>query len=202
MNETLKQVYAQEYFDYLKNRGFIRASVRKIYLHDIKKCCIGKTIDFGCGTGQLLGMLPKGSIGFDVNEVAVNYCNEKGLQVALYDPEMDDYNFHMIPPDVYSSFTMNHVLEHIAQPDEVMEKIFKSCDRLGIKRLVFTVPGFKNFAFDATHETFIDKEYMKEHHLLNNAYYLLKTARYFPFNWDRVDHYFRHNELRFVFDKK
>jgi SAM-dependent methyltransferase len=202
MNESIEEIYAQEYFDYLKNRGFIRKFVRKFYLRDIQKYCIAKTIDFGCGTGQLLAMLPDGSVGYEVNKVVIDYCKSKGLHVEYYNPELDDYEFNMIHEEKYSTFTMNHVLEHIENSSEVINKIFRSCTRIGIKRIVFTVPGIKGFQSDKTHRTFIDMKYLSDNGLLNNQYFKLKISKYFPVNMEKFSQYFMHNELRIVFDKR
>jgi SAM-dependent methyltransferase len=201
-NSLGKLKYGQEYFDYLISRGFIRTLVRKLYLKDIRKYCIGRTIDFGCGTGSLLAMLPQGSIGYEINDVAVNYCRLKRLEVEHYDPETDDYELKMVSENKYSSFTMNHVLEHLNDSQAVIRKIFRSCYRLGIKRIVFTVPGSKCFRFDETHQTFVDKPYFQNNGLLEDLHYKMTFSAYFPFNIKGVDRYFRHNELRMVFDKR
>ena len=137
MTATAEEIYSQEYFDYLHNRSSFRKKIRSFYLQDIKKYCIGKTIDFGCGVGELLKMLPEGSVGFEVNKVVVDFCKKNGLNVNLYVPESDNYNFNMIEPGRYETFTMNHVLEHLENSFEVMNRIFESCNRLGIKRIVF-----------------------------------------------------------------
>jgi hypothetical protein len=57
---------------------------------------------------------------------------------------------------------MNHVLEHIEHADLVIARIFESCYRLGISRIIFTVSGFKGFKSDPTHRTFIDVRYLFE----------------------------------------
>ncbi len=202
MTETTEKLYSQEYFEYLQNRGPFRKLIRKIYLHDIRKFCLGKTIDFGCGVGELLGMLTKDSIGFEVNRNAADFCKSKGLKVELYDPEKDNYRFDMIAKGIYTSFTMNHVLEHIENSHEVIKKIVESCNRLEIKRIVFTVPGYKGFRLDKTHRTFIDGKYFADNGLLDNKYYKIKLCKYFPVNWAKFGRYFTHNELRLVFDKR
>ncbi len=200
MSET-DDLYSHEYFEYLHNRGALCRWIRTFYLRDIKSYCIGKCIDFGCGTGELLKILPEGSIGFEVNPVAAAYCRATGLTVDVYDPETDDYEFKMIPENVYSTFTMNHVLEHIDDAHAVIRKIFKSCHRLGISRIVFTVPGIAGYKSDATHRTFINGKYLEAHDLMKEQEYKLVKSRYFPLNHEAVGRHFTHNELRFIFDQ-
>ena len=202
MTGNTENLYSQEYFEYLRNRGSLRKFIRKFYLRDIRKYCMGKSIDFGCGTGELLAMLPTGSVGFEINQVAVDFCKSLGLDVRLYHPAEDDYRFEMFTKDGYNTFTMNHVLEHLENSYAIIQKIFESCNRLGIKRIVFTVPGLKGFRSDKTHITFIDKKYFENNGLLGNKYYRLIISKYFPVNSAKFSHYFTHNELRLVFDKR
>ena len=197
-----ENLYAQEYFEYLHQRGWLRRIIRNIYLRDIQSYCFGKTIDFGCGVGELLAMLPEGSTGFEVNEVAVNYCKAQGLDVRLYEPEQDSYEFKMIEKGVYSCFTMNHVLEHLENSNTIIEKIFERCEALGFQRLVFTVPGIKGYQSDDTHRTFIDRQYFENHNLLNHPNFSLAASKYFPVNSKTFSRYFTHNELRLIFDRR
>ena len=202
MTATAEEIYSQEYFDYLHNRSSFRKKIRSFYLQDIKKYCIGKTIDFGCGVGELLKMLPEGSVGFEVNKVVVDFCKKNGLNVNLYVPESDNYNFNMIEPGRYETFTMNHVLEHLENSFKVMNSIFESCNRLGIKRIVFTVPGHKGYQSDKTHQTFINMDYITKTGLSDNKYYKLIVNKYFPINAEAFSRYFTHNELRLIFDNR
>src|SRR5689334_15237461 len=141
MTASADEIYSKEYFDYLHNRSSFRKMVRTFYLNDIKKYCIGKAIDFGCGVGELLKILPEGSVGYEVNKVLVDFSQKNGMNILLYIPEEDNYEFRMIEPGKFESFTMNHVLEHLENSAAAIRKIFESCNRLGIKRIVFTVPG-------------------------------------------------------------
>lgn len=195
-----ENLYSTEYFEYLQNRGSLRRWVRTFYLKDIASYCIGKCIDFGCGTGELLKILPEGSIGFEINPIATAYCKANGLSVDVYHPQQDDYRFDMIPENVYTTFTMNHVLEHIDDSHLIMRKIFNSCHRLGIKRIVFTVPGMAGYRSDATHRTFIDREYLASHDLTQEQNYKLIRSKYFPFPMEAVGKIFTHNELRLIYD--
>ena len=170
MSKTVSALYAEDYLNYLLQRGFLQKKIRKIYLQDIQKYCLGKTIDFGCGVGELLQLLPEGSIGYEINPLAVDYCKSRGLQVFLYDPENDNYKLQGLPMDQYESFTMNHVLEHTENTIEVIKNLFTTCHRIGIKRIVFTVPGIKGFHSDKTHRTFIDMHFFKTNGLLDNEF--------------------------------
>jgi SAM-dependent methyltransferase len=201
MAKIVSALYAEDYFNYLLQRGFLQKIIRKIYLRDIQKCCTGKTIDLGCGVGELLQLLPEGSIGYEINPLAVDYCKSKGLQVFLYDPQDDNYQLQDIPANQFESFTMNHVLEHTEDTVEVIQKLFATCHRLRIRRLVFTLPGIKGFFSDKTHRTFIDINFFKTNGLLNNDFYRLKKQKYFPFNYKIVSKFFVHNELRLIFEK-
>lgn len=202
MTAPAEEIYSEDYFNYLHNRSSLRKWVRTVYLNDIKKYCIGKTIDFGCGVGELLKILPQDSVGFEVNKVVVEFCKKNGLNVNLYIPEDDDYNFRMIGTGQYKTFTMNHVLEHLQQSFNVINKIFESCDRLGIIRIVFTVPGHKGYKSDATHQTFINMDYLANTGVFDNKFYQLKVNKYFPVNSESFSKLFTHNELRLVFDKR
>ena len=202
MSDIQDNLYAQEYFDYLHNRGSVRKFIRRFYLNDISKYCIGKTVDMGCGTGELLKLLPEGSMGFEVNKVAVDFCKHQNLNVQLYNFEEDDYRFQMINKSEFKTFTMNHVLEHIEESYKIIEKIFESCKRLEIERIVFTVPGYKGFKSDKTHRTYITRKYLSIHRLFNNKSYVLKQSKYFPVNSEKFGHIFTHNELRLVFNKR
>lgn len=202
MKPAKEELYAEDYLFYLSDRNFIRKLIRRFYLFDIRKYCKGKTIDFGSGIGELLKILPRGSVGFEVNKFAVDYCKSKGLTVELYNPEMDDYKFRMIEERKYTTFTMNHVLEHLDNSSVVINKIFESCHKLEISMIVFTVPGFKGYKSDKTHQTFIDLNYFKNNRILENKYYHLKFYKYFPVNWKLFSRYFTHNELRLIFEKR
>ncbi len=190
--------YSQEYNEYLLKPSKMRRFIRKIYLNDIKRHLIGATLDFGCGTGELLKMLPEGSIGFEINPYSVEFCQKNGLDVSLYDLD-DNYQLSFIKNRGLQSFTMNHVLEHTENPAEVINLLFKTCQRLGISTIVFTVPGIKGFKSDKTHLTFVNDEYLSKEGIYNSDLFKLEKKYYFPINSYKFSKYFTHNELRLVF---
>jgi hypothetical protein len=83
--------YDQTYTDYQDGRSGFCKVLRAFFLKNALRHVKGKTIDFGCGTGELLALLPKGSVGFDVNPYSVDYCVKNNLDVRRYFPEIDHY---------------------------------------------------------------------------------------------------------------
>jgi SAM-dependent methyltransferase len=195
-------LYGQAYFDYLHHRSSLRRRIRRWYLQDIRSLCRGRTVDFGCGAGELLAMLPQGSVGLEVNPVAVAYGQSRGLDVRLYDPASDGYRLDMLSPGTFDTFTANHVFEHLDDSAAHIAALFTSCFRLGIRRLVITVPGRRGFATDPTHRTFVDEDYLRLHGVTDRPEYTLVASRYYPINSPFFSRFFAHNELRLVFDQR
>lgn len=194
--------YGQAYLDYLTNRSRVRRWIRRAYLQDIRAYCTGRTLDFGCGVGELLALLPEGSMGMEVNAEAVAFCVANGLSVQHYEPESDQYRLDALEPGRYQTFTMNHVLEHLPDPADVLSRLFDSCVRLGICRIVLTVPGRKGYSSDRTHLTFVDEAYLRDHGLLDRPDFALRLHKHYPVNWRTFGDWFTHNEYRLVFDRQ
>jgi hypothetical protein len=161
----------------------------------------GRAIDFGCGIGDLLKILPPGSIGLEVNQATVDYCRGRGLDVNLYEPAHDNYELKFLEPGRFTTFIVSHVLEHLEGADHVFRKMLSSCSRLRIKRAILVVPGAKGFAYDKTHRTFIDNNYIRQNQLENVAGYTISLKKHFPFNAAWAGRYFTHNEFVLVYDK-
>lgn len=162
----------------------------------------GKVLDLGCGLGEFLSQSPTGSLGLEINTETVAFCQASGLNVNYYDVKTDDYAFNGIPANVYSTFVMSHVLEHLPNPDEVIQKNIAACNRLNIETLIFVVPGVKGFQSDKTHLTFIDKEFFSKHNLRQIDGYSIIHQKYYPLNAKWFSKYFTHNELMTVYRRK
>jgi len=197
----LKVTYDKEYFEYQTNRGWIRERIRQIYLYHYKYYLKGLTIDFGCGAGGLLKLLSLGSLGLEVNPVAVKNCIKNNLNVELYLPEKDNYTFKNIKKDVYENFSMCHVLEHIEDTGIVLRKIFNACQRMGIEKIVIVVPGHKGFLSDRTHRTFINLGYLESHNLTELFGFKLCHVEYFPINIKIAGNWLTHNESIFIYER-
>ena len=195
-------LYGKAYKDYQLNRSCFRKLIRRAYLKNVLKYVVGKAIDFGCGVGELLQVLPPGSVGFEINEEAVKHCRSAGLDVRLYKPEIDRYNFEDISPREFKTFVISHVLEHLEKPAEVMKSIFSFCIRSDIGRVIIIVPGVKGFRQDKTHKTFLDIGSMEELGLTGVEGFEVSEKKYFPINAFWAGNFFTYNELFVVYDKR
>jgi SAM-dependent methyltransferase len=200
--ESRRIIYDQAYTDRQHKKSFLRKTLRSwIWLSQTLSYVVGPTIDFGCGTGELLAKLPKGSIGLDINKATVAYCQSIGLDVRLYDPIADNYTFNTLERAKYKTCVMSHVLEHLEHPSEVLKRILSSCDTLGIQRIVLIVPGSKGFRSDPTHMTYVDDMYLRERSLYTVPPYRATEKRYFPFPFAWVGNHVKDNELQVVYDR-
>lgn len=184
-----------------RSRNPLRRMVRSFYLSAIVRHAVGRGIDFGCGSGDLLRLLPAGSVGLEVNPAAVAYCREHGLDVRLYSPETDQYRLQDLPEHAYGTFFISHVLEHLADPATAMRALFAACRRLGVTRIVITLPCKRGFSFDKTHKTFVDEVYLTAKGLWNCEGFSASARRYFPINAKWIGDYYTFHELRIIYDR-
>jgi SAM-dependent methyltransferase len=194
--------FDQQYTDYQLNRSVIRKMIRKGYLYYHRSLGIGTALDFGCGIGELLSILPEGSRGLEVNPASVKYCQSQGLNVDSYDAKTDDYQLKVIPANTYQTFYMCEVLEHLDHPEKVLGKILDSCNIKGFNRIILVVPGKKGFAFDPTHKIFIDKKFLNHHGFARHKNWRLSQLSFFPFNFKKIGEYFTYNQTVVVFNRR
>ena len=194
--------YGRSYAEYqLKKRGVARRLTREFYLNASFRLLKGRTIDFGCGPGELLRKLPEGSIGLEINTVTVAHCQNMGLNVQHYDPQKDKYQLSGLEPGKYDSLILSHVLEHLENPEQVLRMLLRSARRLEVKRVVIITPGKKGFFFDPTHKTFISPVFFKKNKLEASEGFKLVRQRYFPGKIKFLEHLFTYLELQVVYDK-
>lgn len=196
-----EQLYAEDYLAYQINRSWLRKTIRKIYLWQVRRHIKGLAIDFGCGVGEHLATFPKGSLGLEINEATVNYCRQNGMNVALYKPDEDDYRLQNIPEGKYETLVISHVLEHLPDPATVLKKLMAACERIGIKRIFICVPCEVGFAHDKTHLTFVTVDYICQNNLLQYGNFCLVKKGYFPFNWQWMGKLFVYNELYLLYER-
>ena len=109
-----------------------------LYLPCVKS---GKILDFGCGNGWLLDNLKSAgweAYGLDFDPKAIEFCNSKGLKAALGDIGSQNY-----PENYFDAITINHVIEHVHEVDQLIKDAFKVLKKGG--KLIIATPNTDNW---------------------------------------------------------
>ncbi len=191
--------YAQEQLR--RSRNPLRRFVKAFYLRHILRDVRGPTIDFGCGAGQLLKRLPKGSIGLEVNPHLIESLRCTGLQVHQARAEIQDFNLPDCLVGAHKTLIIAHVLEHLPDPASALLTLLAACHRLGIERVIVVVPGIKGFAADRTHKTFVDSSYLETRIPQISSGFTRNRPSYFPGPWASLGRMFTFHEMKVVFDR-
>ena len=191
--------YADDYAEYLtKPRSLLLTLARNYFLRAAAKLTVGKTIDFGCGAGELLELLEPGSVGFEINLHCVRFCVDKGLKVYLTEAEKEGCRLDKLTAeDGFETMITSHVLEHLDEPFEFIGSLLETCERLGISRFVMLVPDQKGFKSDPTHKTFISEDILP----VQIGNFKMTKARHFPFSSRFFQEHFTNNELQVIYEK-
>ncbi|MEJ7746737.1 MAG: methionine biosynthesis protein MetW [Luteimonas sp.] len=186
-----------DYTDYQVNRSALRKIVRRAYLRSAASLLQGPTLDFGCGAGELLAQLPKGSKGLEYNQATVEHCRDNGLDVDWYDGEPDRWRLSVIPDGrCFESMVVSHVLEHLDAPIEILGRLLSATQRMGVSRVLVIVPGRAGYRIDDTHRTFVDLDMLSAPAVLEGTGFRMQQARYFPGNVRVLGDWFPHHELQ------
>jgi 2-polyprenyl-3-methyl-5-hydroxy-6-metoxy-1,4-benzoquinol methylase len=84
---------------------------------------IGKLLDIGCGNGSFISRMKNLGWkveGIDFDSKAVNYCNERGLDVKCGDLAQQN-----LENDCYDVITINHVIEHVPDAGQLIEECYR-----------------------------------------------------------------------------
>ena len=192
--------FDQRYTDYQSQRSPLRKWVRRAYLRSAAGQLEGRVLDFGCGVGELLERLPKGSLGLEYNPATVEHCRRKGLDVIAYDGFADDWSLSVLPPDrCFDSMVVSHVLEHLDEPAPVLGRLLRAAVRVGIQRVLVIVPGRAGYRIDDTHRTFVDRVMLADARIVQGSGFALRRANYFPLDLRVVGDWFPHHELQVLY---
>lgn len=129
------------YLLYLFPTECAEIDIRVFYLNANKGA---KLLDIGCGNGSLIQRLAKREWdvrGIDFDEKAVKHCQSKGLNVTdgdLISQKFNDSSFDVI--------TLNHVLEHLFNPLEVINECFRILKPGG--ELVISTPNNNSWLYN------------------------------------------------------
>jgi len=143
----VKEGYLAHKYDYYSELASAWKKVlgMLLYLHpgrradiDFSVMCLpaqpnGRLLEIGCGNGQMLKLMQ--DLGWKVEGVdfdasAVEIAKAKGVQVSLGTLEFQKY-----PDDYFDVITMNHLIEHVHDPLQLLcecHRILKSGGRLVI----------------------------------------------------------------------
>lgn len=179
-----------------------RRLIKYFYINNVLKDVIGPSLDVGCGTGQLLSRLPPDSLGLELNPFLINELTKLGLNVRHCDMTKGDFQFSGVSPGQFNTLIISYVLEHFNNATDVMRKIFKSANTLGVNKIIIIVPGQLGYMTDKTHQTFINMEYIQDNDLDNIQNYKLEKKSYFPTPHRSFDKFFIYQKLKLVYEKK
>ena len=102
----------------------------------------GRLLDVGCGDGRLLRALGGSgwqAEGIDFDPVAVERARSEGIAIGLGRLPHLDY-----PNDSFEAVVMDHVIEHVHDPIEVLCEIWRVLKRGG--RLIATTPNLDSLS--------------------------------------------------------
>jgi len=194
----MSQQFDSTYTHYQLDRSWLRKQVRQLYLRKAASLVSGPTLDFGCGVGELLRLLPPGSQGLEYNKATVEHCQSHGLHVQYYDGFADDWAMSVLTDGTrFESMVISHVLEHLDDPVDKFRKLLAAARPLGIRNVLVIVPGQAGFQFDPTHLTFVDQDMLIA--AVAGTDFTVEHAAYYPGNTRGIGDWFTYHELQMVF---
>ena len=155
---------------------------------------LGRILDIGCGRGLFLNVMRLGGwsvIGTELNEETASYATKVyGLEILP-----GDLVQYQLPRESLDAININHVLEHLKNPREVLMECRRLLRRGGL--LVISVPDFRSLQFSVGKENwfFLDLPFHLFHFteeglkdlLKKNGFSIRRVKRlnreYNPFGW-------------------
>ena len=193
MTTEFDQAYATEQIR--RRSSPLRRLVKARYLANLRHRFSGPTIDLGCGAGQLLEQLPKGSVGLELNAALISYLATLGLDAVAYDALADDFRLTPLAGrGPYRHLVCAHVIEHFSDPAHAVRSLLRSAQTLGVESAVFVVPGRRGFATDRTHKVFVTEDFIRASGLADCPPWRLSAVEYFPGNLRSLGDWFAYHE--------
>jgi SAM-dependent methyltransferase len=141
---------AELYGEYLMRRSRLSEVYRRHFLYPrICDRLVGRTIDVGCGIGDFLQYRPN-TVGVDINPHTIQYCNARGLDARLMQPDVLPFN-----DASFDSALLDNVFEHIAEPAALVRELRRVLRPAGL--LLIGVPGVLGWQCDSDHKVRYDE---------------------------------------------
>ena len=99
-----------------------------------------RVLDIGCGTGNFLASVPQNiyKVGVDIDKTSISIAEENHKNIEFICSSFED----LIYEENIDLITMNHVLEHLSNPKEVLDTLYNLSNRE--TRLLIEVPIIEN----------------------------------------------------------
>lgn len=99
-----------------------------------------RILDIGCGTGNFLASLPTNifKVGVDIDKTSIGIAKQNHKHIEFICSSFED----LIYNENIDLITMNHVLEHLSNPKEVLERLYDLSN--SNTRLLIEVPIIEN----------------------------------------------------------
>jgi len=157
----MEKFYPEQYYsfqEWTEEVGFFRAFYRKMKWKSLSRFNMtrmssvprfiisGRIMDFGCGSGGILGILKKigwETYGIEKNEEAVKYARSKGLEVFA-----EDLKFINFPDEHFDVIRMHSVVEHLYDAPQILGEIHRILKKDGSLLLICpNIAGFSSRLF-------------------------------------------------------
>jgi 2-polyprenyl-3-methyl-5-hydroxy-6-metoxy-1,4-benzoquinol methylase len=133
--------------------------VQAPYRWNVRRLCLGHTLDVGCGIGRNLQHLGPGAVGVDHNPDSVTIACARGLTAYT----MADFlaSADSVPAS-FDTILLAHVVEHM-DPESAVALVTDYLPFLKPRgRVAFITPQEAGYRTDQTHVRFVDFEALAE----------------------------------------
>jgi len=100
----------------------------------VELCKGGRLIEFGCGTGSLLSLLPPGTyseyIGVDISDVAIQSARQKAVELGLTMCRFEQGDMSSWPGSPFATLILIEECLYYLKPVQIKSFLMKCCSSL------------------------------------------------------------------------